>query len=424
MSTIGCTLLVSDGAPSTQDPALGSVGEATAIRRLADLLVGFGANVQPGQILAISSEPGKEALTRELATSAYRAGAKFVDVWYFDLHVKRARLLHSSDEDLPFVPEWYGHRLVQLGEQHAARIALTGPVEPGLLSDVDPRRAGIDQLPALKEGIAIVNAATTNWCGAPCPTPGWARLVFPELEPDAAYAKLWEQILHVMRLDEDDPVATWRARADHLESMAARLTERHFDAVRFTGEGTDLTIGLLPSSTWVAARFTTVDGIVHMPNLPTEEVFTTPDPLRTDGFVTATKPLSVGGSIVEGLRVRFEGGRAVQIDADSGAEVMRAYAARDDGSSFLGEVALVDREGRIGPLGTTFYDTLLDENAASHIALGSGYALGVGDAADLDRVNHSAIHVDFMIGSNEIEVDGLAPDGDVTPLLRGGSWQI
>lgn len=415
---------MSDATASTEELVVGSAGEAAAIGRLAELLVGFGANVQPGQILAISSEPGKEALTRELAASAYRAGAKFVDVWYFDLHIKRARLLHGRDEDLPFVPEWYGHRVTQLGKVHAARIALTGPAEPGLLADVDPRRAGLDQLPALKQGIQIVNDATTNWCGAPCPTPGWAGLVFPELEPADAYAKLWEQILHVMRLDEEDPEGAWRARADHLEAMAARMTERRFDAVRFTGKGTDLTIGLLPSSTWVAARFTTVDGIVHMPNLPTEEIFTTPDPLRVDGVVSSTKPLSVGGSIVEGLRVRFEHGRATQIDADAGAEVMRAYAARDDGASFLGEVALVDRHGRIGPLGTTFYDTLLDENAASHVALGSAYALGVGDEADRGRINHSAIHVDFMIGSDEIEVDGLGSGGDVTPLLRDGSWQI
>jgi aminopeptidase len=415
---------VSDRVPSTHEQGLVSAPSADAVRRLADLLVNFGANVQPGQIVAISSEPGKEMLTRELAASAYRAGAKFVDVWYFDLHVKRARLLHGREQDLTFVPDWYGHRLVRLGEQHAARIALAGPVEPGLLADVDPRRAGIDQLPSLKEGAGIVNERTTNWCGAPCPTIGWAQLVFGELEPDAAYAKLWEQILHVMRLDEDDPEALWRARADQLESVAARLTGHRFDAVRFRGSDTDLTIGLLPSSRWIAARFETVDGIVHMPNLPTEEVFTTPDPLRVDGFVSSTKPLSVGGSIVEGLRVRFEAGRAVQIEADSGVEVMRAYAARDDGASMLGEIALVDRDGRIGPLDTTFYDTLLDENAASHIALGSSYEMAIADKADFDRANHSAIHVDFMIGSNAIDVDGIAADGTPTPLLRGGSWQI
>jgi aminopeptidase len=391
---------------------------------MAELIVRQGANVQPGQIVAITSEPGKEPLTRELAAAAYRAGAKFVDVWYFDLHVKRARLLHAREEDLPYVPPWYGQRLEQLGELRCARIALTGPVEPGLLADVDPVRAGRDQLPFLREGARIVNERTTNWCGTPCPTPGWAALVHPELEPAAAEAKLWEEILHVLRLDDDDPAARWDERATFLEAVAVRLTDRRFDAVRFRGPGTDLTVGLLPSSTWLAARFTTVDGIVHLPNLPTEEVFTSPDPTRVDGEVRSTKPLLVGGSIVRGLRVRFEGGRAVAIDADEGAGVLRTYAARDEGAARLGEVALVDNEGRIGPLGTTFYDTLLDENAASHIALGSAYAFGVADGPDQQRINQSAIHVDFMIGGDDVDVDGLTAAGDEVPVLRGGSWQL
>ncbi len=401
-----------------------SVAENGTLTRLADLIIGFGANVQPGQIVAITSEPGKEALTRELAVSAYRSGARFVDVWYFDLHVKRARLMHAREEDLPFVPPWYGYRLDQLGDLRCARIALTGPADPEVFDGVDPVRAGIDQMPFLKESGRIVNDRTTNWCGFPCPTPGWARLVHPDLPPEQALEKLWSQLLHVLRLDTDDPVAAWRARADQLEETGARLTDRQFDAVRFRGPGTDLTIGMLPSSVWLAARFQTVDGIVHMPNLPTEEIFSTPDPRRVDGYVRATKPLWLGGSIVEGLEVRFEGGRAVQIDADTNVEVLRAYAARDDGAALLGEVALVDREGRIGPLETTFYDTLLDENAASHIALGSAYSFGVTSDADLERINRSAIHVDFMIGGNDVEVDGLSPDGDATPVLRGGTWQI
>ncbi len=189
------------------------MSDAATLQRMAGLVVGLGANVQPGQIVAITAEPGKEAFTRALATEAYRAGAKFVDVWYFDQHVKRARLLHARDEDLPFVPSWYGERLLALGDQRCARIALTGPAEPGLLDDIDPQRAGRDQLPFLAEGAKVVNDRTTNWCGVPCPTPGWARLVHPDLEPDEAYARLWEQLLHMMRLDLDDPVAAWDERA-------------------------------------------------------------------------------------------------------------------------------------------------------------------------------------------------------------------
>jgi aminopeptidase len=396
---------------------------AEAIDRLAELAVRFGANVQRGQIVAIGTEPGKEELTRALAVHAYKAGARFVDVSSFDLHVKRARILYADEDTLDYVPPWYGERLLALGDQRAARIGLTGPVEPGLLNDLDPARAGRDQLPFLKESAKVVNDRTTNWTAIPCPTQAWAELVFGELEPAAAYDRLWQEILHVMRLDEDDPVAVWQERADTLVGAAERLTQRRFDALHFTGPGTDLRVGLLPTSSWMAARFSTADGLTHMPNLPTEEVFTTPDPQRVDGTVTSTKPLVVGGTIVRGLRVRFEGGRAVDIDADENAGVLRRYSERDEGASRLGEVALVDGEGRIGPLGTVFYDTLLDENAASHIALGSAYAFTVGDA-DRGRINESAVHIDFMIGGPGVDVAGIAADGSSVPVLVKGAWQI
>lgn len=393
------------------------------VQRLAELIVRFGANVQPGQVVAVGAEPGKEDLTRAIAAAAYRAGAKFVDVSYFDLHVKRARVEFADEDTLEYVPPWFGERLTQIGEMHGARIGLTGPVAPGLLDDLDPARVAKDQLPFLKETIEIVNARTTNWCAAPGPTPAWAKLVFPDLDEDAAYAKLWEQILHVCRLDEADPVAAWQERAEKLVAVAGRLTERRFDAVRFVGPGTDLKVGLLPTSKWIAARFETVDGLVHMPNLPSEEIFSTPDPVRVDGHVTSTKPLVVAGNIIRGLKVTFEGGVATQIDADEGADVMRGIVKRDEGAARLGEVALVDAEGRIGPLGTVFYDTLLDENAASHVALGSAYALCV-DEPDVPAINTSAIHIDFMIGSPEVDVFGVTADGDEVPMLIAGAWRV
>jgi aminopeptidase len=394
------------------------------LARWARLVARFGANVRPGQIVAIGTEPGKEHYVRALAEAAYEAGAKFVDVATFDLHVKRARLRHADPDTLEFVPSWYGERLLALGDQRCARIGLSGPVEPGLLDDIDPALAGRDQLPFLRESAKVVNDRTTNWTIAPAPTPAWAALVHPDLDPEAALARLWEELLHILRLDEADPVAAWRARADVLVAAAGRLTDRRFDALHFEGEGTDLTVGLLPSSRWLAARFETVDGIEHMPNLPTEEVFTTPDPERVDGTVRATKPLYLGGSIIRGLRVRFQGGRAVDIDADENGGVLRAYAERDEGAARLGEVALVDREGRIGPLGTVFYDTLLDENAASHIALGSAYGFTVEDDAERERANESSIHVDFMIGGDAVDVTGLTASGERVPVLRGGSWQV
>jgi aminopeptidase len=397
---------------------------ARDVERLAELAVRFGANVQPGQILAVGAEIGQEDIARAIARAGYAAGAKFVDVSYFDMWVKRERLLHADVETLDFVPPWMGQRALALSDARAARIGLSGPTHPHALDGVDPERAGRDQLPFLREAAQIVNARTTNWSAVPGPSPGWAKLVFPDLDPAEAEDRLWEQILHVLRLDEDDPVAAWRQRAETLVSAAQRLTERRFDALHFEGPGTDLTVGLLPSSSWMAARFETAEGLVHMPNLPTEEVFTTPDPQRVDGHVRSTKPLEVHGTIVRGLRARFEAGRAVSIEADENGDVLAGYAQRDEGACRLGEVALVDGEGRIGPLDTVFYDTLLDENAASHIALGSAYTFTVDDEADKARANTSEIHVDFMIGSPEIVVSGITRDGDRVPVLVEGRWQI
>jgi aminopeptidase len=397
--------------------------DATTLERLADLLVGFGANVQPGQIVAVSSEIGKEPLTRAIAASAYRHGASYVDVVYTDMHVRRARIEYGDDRALETVPSWLGERVLRLGEQRCARVALTGPVEPGLLRDLDPARVGRDKSQALREAGKVINDRTTNWTIGPCPTPGWAALVHPELDADAALAKLWEEIVHVCRLDEADPVAAWRERMATLSGVAERLTARRFDAVHFEGPGTDLTVGLLPSSQWISADFETAEGLRHAPNVPSEEVFTTPDPARTEGVVRATKPLLVGGATITGLSVRFEGGRAVEIDADEGAGTLRELTRQDDNGARLGEVALVDREGRIGPLGTVFYDTLLDENAASHIALGRGFDFAVA-ADDVARVNDSLIHVDFMIGGNDVDVTGITPAGDRVPVLRDGSWQL
>ncbi|HEX6490380.1 MAG TPA: aminopeptidase [Gaiellaceae bacterium] len=390
--------------------------------RLADLAVDFSANVQPGQIVSVEAELGMEPIVRAVAERAYARGARFVDPSYFDSFVKRARLEHAAEETLDFVPGWYGRRMLDLGEAHAARIIFVPRVSPGILNGVDPRRAGRDQLPDLKERLVIINKRLVNWSILPYPTRSWAELVFPDLDGEAALARLTEELVHVCRLDEEDAVAAWRERDETLHSVAERLTSKHFDSVRIEGPGTDLTVGLLPSSRWEGGSTTTIDGVEHLPNVPTEEVYTTPDPGRAEGFVRATKPLDIGGTIISGLTVRFEHGRAVEIEAESGADLLRERASLDDDASRLGELALVDREGRIGPLGTTFYNTLLDENAASHIALGNAYEITVG-AEDVPRINQSEIHIDFMIGGDDVQVTGRTDEGDV-PILRDGSWQL
>ncbi len=390
---------------------------------LAELAV-FGANVQEGQYVAVTSYIGKEALTRRVAHAAYLRGARYVDVLYFDQWLKRERIAHADEDTLEFVPPWLLDRLHYLSDEHAARITLSGPHAPRALAGLDAGRAGRDSLPYLPESGEVVNKRTTNWTIVPAPTPSWAEAVYPDLESDEALEKLWEAVAHICRLDADDPTAAWAERIEELKANAGRITERHFDAIRLHGPGTDLTVGLLPSSAWQAGDFETVDGLRHYPNIPTEELFTTPDPERVDGHVSATMPLDLYGTIVEGIRVEFEGGRAVKIDADDGAEALRAAASKDDGASRLGELALVDGQGRIGPLETVFLDTLIDENAASHIALGHGYESPVEDEVDRARVNRSRVHIDFMIGSPELDVDGITREGDTVPLLRNGAWQI
>jgi aminopeptidase len=393
------------------------------LARYASLVVEVGANVQPGQVVWIVAEPRAAPLVRLVAAAAYERGAKFVDPWYFDPFVKRIRLERAPEDTLDFVPPWYGRRLRALGEGHGVRISITPQVPPGLLDGIDPARAGRDGLPAHAENFDVINARTTNWTVAPWPVPEWARLVHPGLDDEAAMAKLWEQLVYVLRLDEPDAAAAWKQRLAQLHDAGKRIDAYGFDALRFIGPGTDLTVGLLPTSRFSSETpgMRTVDGIVHAPNLPTEEISSAPDPLRVDGVVTATKPLDVSGTVVENLRVRFEGGRAVEIEGDN-AEALRARSTKDEGASRLGEVALVDREGRIGKTGTVFFNTLLDENAASHLALGNAYAISVGDD-DRARINKSAIHIDFMVGSDDVAVTGLTPGGREVPVLSGGVWQ-
>ena len=390
---------------------------------LAELAV-HGANVQPGQTVIVSGDLEHAPLARAIAAAAYDRGARFVDVGYFDPHVKRARVAHADPETIEFVPSWYGQRLVEHAEGRGARVTIAGPTVVGLFDDLDPELSGRDRLPFLAEVPRIISERTTNWCIVPCPHPTWAKLVYPELSETDALERLWAELEHVLRLDADDPRRAWDDRMDTLNASASRLTDRRFDAIELRGEGTELRIGMLPSHRWVAADFVTQDGLRHFANLPTEEIFTSPDPMRAEGHVTSTKPLVLrDGSIISGLRVRFEGGRAVEISADARADALRSMLAVDDGGLRLGEVALVDRAGRIGPLGTVFFDTLLDENAASHLALGGGFTFVV-DEEEVGLVNQSGAHVDFMVGSPELEVDGITAGGERLPVLRQGDWQI
>jgi aminopeptidase len=396
------------------------------LERYARLAVQVGLNLQPGQILGVNALVEHAPLVRAVAREAYAAGARYVDVLYSDQHVRRAHIASVADEDLGFSPPWLVRRLEEIGDEGGALIAISGNPEPELYSDLDGDRVGRSRMRELAEASLKLTDGLVNWAIVAYPNEGWATTVLGE--PDVE--RLWEAVGHAVRLDTPDPVAAWREHVARLKQRATSLNERKFDHLRYRGPGTDLLIGLHPDGEWQAASDIS-NGIEHVANMPTEEVFTTPDSRRVEGTVRSTLPLQIQGNIVRDLEIRFENGRAVEVRAASGEDVMRTHVATDDGAARLGEVALVDGHSAVGETGLVFYDTLFDENAASHIALGAPILQAVPGAAAPDPdervargVNHSSIHTDFMIGSNELEVDGVTKTGEAVPILRNGDWLL
>jgi aminopeptidase len=400
--------------------------EADKLKQYADLIVRVGANIQPGQLVGIDCLLDHAPLVEAISRSAYEAGARYVDVWYFDEIIKHHRLELASEETLEEVPEWLHHRSRTLVENRGCRIGIYGD-DPNLLKDIEDSRATKDAMPGLRSLLELVTSNECNWCVACYPTPAWSAALYGE--PDTE--RLFDELYKCMRLDQPDPIAAWENHAHMLAERARVLNDHRFDHLRYVGPGTDLTIGLLPQSRWLAASMPTNWGLSYIANLPTEEVFTAPDRNRTSGTVTATRPILVYGGLVDGLKVEFTDGRVTRVTATDGEDLVRKHMQKDDGASFLGEVALVDGTSPVGQANRVFLHGLLDENATSHIAYGTAYTQTVEGAEALspdERValgmNQSSAHQDFMIGGPEVAIDGVHPDGSTVPILREDVWQL
>jgi aminopeptidase len=388
--------------------------------RYAELAVRVGANVQPGQLVDVMARIEHAPVARAVTREAYKAGAAYVDVYYTDQHIRRALIEGATDELLSWTPPWLLKRAKQVGDERAAVVALTGDADPNLLADLPGDRVGKARMLELaEESNRQVNEQLNNWTVIGVPNAGWAEQMFGE--PDIE--RLWKAVEFTVRLDEDDPVAAWRSHVARIGKRAKTLDDLQVDSIHFKGPGTDLRVGLLPESRWQGCESLTAGGITYVANMPTEEVFTTPDLRRTEGFVRSTRPLALYGRIVKGLEVRFEGGRIVDVKADEGADVIRGQLATDDTAAYLGEVALVDGTSRIGQTGLTFYDTLFDENTTCHVAYGGAYAEAV-EGGLIEGVNVSNVHTDFMVGGPEVDVDAVTRSGTVVPLLRNDVWQL
>ena len=407
------------------------------LHQYAELTVRVGLNLRPGQRLIINNAATRGVplpaapLVREIVRAAYAAGARFVDVIWNDEDLLRARAQGAPKDSFDEYPDWQIRGLLDIVEKGDAMLTIRAN-NPDLLSDLDPETVNAIQKTHLKRfepvGRMVSNSAI-NWCVVAAAAPAWAAKVFPDLTREKAEAKLWKEIFKVTRADQPDPVAAWKK---HIKALAARadyLNAKQYTGLKYAGPGTDLKLGLPRNHRWVSARMTAGNGVDFTANIPTEEVFTLGHRTQADGTVRATRPLIYGGALIDDFSLTFEGGRVIRVAARKGQATLQRMIETDDGASRIGEISLVPNSSPISKLKHLFYDTLIDENASCHLALGRAYRFSLVGGETMDDAtftsrggNLSLTHVDFMMGSGKLNVDGICEDGRSEPVLRKGEW--
>lgn len=410
----------------------------TLLQKYADLIVHIGLNLQKGQKLVISGKnlfrgaPLDSApLVRKIAATAYQAGARLVDIMWDDAESQLIRFQHAPRDSFGEYPTWRTRALLEYASQGDAIVSIYGD-DPDLLSGQDPKLVAQAQRTMemnMQEQMNLLMKNAYNWLLVSVPSTNWAAKIFPNLPPDQQMESLWQQIFTLCRLDQPDPVAAWKKHIDQLKAVSKYLNDKRYHALHYTGPGTDLTAGLPAGHLWNSAQSDTLGGITFTPNLPTEEVFTLGDKNRAEGTLKATMPLSYGGRLVDEFSFTFKDGRVVSAKASKGEDVIKDILANDDGAGRVGEIALVPHSSPIAQSGLLFYNTLYDENAACHFALGRAYRFTLKDGENMNSEefaaaggNDSLVHVDFMVGSNQLDIDGLGQDGTTEPLMSKGEW--
>ncbi len=405
------------------------------LKKYADIIVRIGINISEGDLLllqvSLTDDPNIRTLAHLVIEAAYQAGAKYVDVNWIDATVDKLRVLNADKETLTYVPDWNVKRLEMMADQGIARLSIRG-VDPELYADVDRKkvtsmqRAGQAALQHIVPTLMNVN----KWSVAAVPVQAWADKVFANVDTaQERRAKLWDAIFSATRVYEDDPISAWQSHQQNIVTRRDILTQKQYTALHFTSDGTDLTVGLPQGHIWQGGASQHQSGRIFTPNIPTEEMFTMPHRDRVNGTVKATKPLSYAGTVIEDFSFTFEDGRVVGFDAKDHADLLQDLIDTDEGAKHLGEVALVPHSSPISQTGVLFFNTLFDENAACHIALGRAYGTTLTDGADMEADqfveaggNISQIHVDFMIGSQQTNIDGITLDGTREPIMRNGEW--